>query len=166
MLPLGGILTSRSTFEDKRSRAGKSHTRHPSEDFLLGPPTDLSQLQSGVEKMGLAAANNNDSLTTLPRYRCDGVANSHPEGQLVGSNSGSVSNSRSSTPPFGYLPSLADPSKFSLKTEAPQDKSRKRFTRESFEAKRRESTTSLESSQIDTDDPISLIDPLWPLKRL
>nr|CAD7437881.1 unnamed protein product [Timema bartmani] len=208
-----GILTSRSTFEDKRSRAGKSHTRHPSEDFLLGPPTDLSQLQSGVEKMGTlnddyegrvhgrvcdiacvthpialleterlhhvrhissvgsvsvywAAANNNDSLTTLPRHRCDGVANSHPEGQLVGSNSGSVSNSRSSTPPFGYLPSLADPSKFSLKTEAPQDKSRKRFTRESFEAKRRESTTSLESSQIDTDDPLSLIDSLWPLKRL
>nr|CAD7453993.1 unnamed protein product [Timema tahoe] len=208
-----GILTSRSTFEDKRSRAGKSHTRHPSEDFLLGQPTDLSQLQSGVEKMGTlnddyegrvhgrvcdiacvthpialleterlhhvrhissvgsvsvywAAANNNDSLTTLPRHRCDGVANSHPEGQLVGSNSGSVSNSRSSTPPFGYLPSLADPSKFSLKTEAPQDKSRKRFTRESFEAKRRESTTSLESSQIDTDDPLSLIDSLWPLKRL
>nr|CAD7405110.1 unnamed protein product [Timema poppensis] len=161
-----GILTSRSTFEDKRSRAGKSHTRHPSEDFLLGPPTDLSQLQSGVEKMGLAATNNSDSLTTLPGYRCDSGADSHPAGQLVGSNSGSVSNSRSSTPPFGYLPSLADPSKFSLKTEAAQDKSRKRFTRESFESKRRESTTSLESSQIDTDDPLSLIDPLWPLKRL
>lgn len=47
-----GILTSRSTFDDKRSRGGKSHTRHPSEDFLLGPPTDLSQLQSGIEKMG------------------------------------------------------------------------------------------------------------------
>ncbi|PNF24579.1 hypothetical protein B7P43_G03064 [Cryptotermes secundus] len=47
-----GILTSRSTFDDKRSRQGKSHTRHPSEDFLLGPPTDLNQLQSGIEKMG------------------------------------------------------------------------------------------------------------------
>lgn len=52
---LGGILTSRSTFDDKRSRGGKSHTRHPSEDFLLGPPTDLSQLQSGIEKMGLGS---------------------------------------------------------------------------------------------------------------
>ena len=52
---LGGILTSRSTFDDKRSRVGKSHTRHPSEDFLLGPPTDLSQLQSGIEKMGLGS---------------------------------------------------------------------------------------------------------------
>jgi hypothetical protein len=51
----GGILTSRSTFDDKRSRGGKSHTRHPSEDFLLGPPTDLSQLQSGIEKMGLGS---------------------------------------------------------------------------------------------------------------
>lgn len=47
-----GILTSCSTFEDKRSRGGKCHTRHPSEDFLLGPPTALSQLQSGLEKMG------------------------------------------------------------------------------------------------------------------
>jgi hypothetical protein len=51
----GGILTSRSTFDDKRSRGGKSHTRHPSEDFLLGPPADLSQLQSGIEKMGLGS---------------------------------------------------------------------------------------------------------------
>lgn len=49
---LGGILTSRSSFEDKKLKEGKCHTRHPSEDFLLGPPTDLSQLQSGIEKLG------------------------------------------------------------------------------------------------------------------
>ncbi|XP_063228884.1 tyrosine-protein phosphatase non-receptor type 23 isoform X3 [Bacillus rossius redtenbacheri] len=60
MLMKRGILTSRSTFEDKRGRGGKSHTRHPSEDFLLGPPTDLSQLQSGVEKMGLGAGSSSE----------------------------------------------------------------------------------------------------------
>ncbi|KAJ9584232.1 hypothetical protein L9F63_021437, partial [Diploptera punctata] len=56
-----GILTSRSTFEDKRSRGGKSHTRHPSEDFLLGPATGLSQLQSGIEKMGIQQFSNKGS---------------------------------------------------------------------------------------------------------
>ena len=49
-------MTCGSSFEDKRSRSeGKCHTRHPSQDFLLGPPTGLSQLQSGIEKMGLGS---------------------------------------------------------------------------------------------------------------
>jgi hypothetical protein len=46
----GGILTSRSSFD--APLASKTHVRHPSEDFLLGPGS-LSQLQSGIEKMGL-----------------------------------------------------------------------------------------------------------------
>jgi len=79
---LGGILTSRSTFDDKRSRGGKSHTRHPSEDFLLGPPTDLSQLQSGIEKMGLGSFHTvafiicyiSQSLSLVAGFHCSSYA--------------------------------------------------------------------------------------------
>ncbi|KAK7863656.1 hypothetical protein R5R35_006186 [Gryllus longicercus] len=47
-----GILTSRSSFEDKRNRGTKCHTRHPSEDFLLGAPADLnSKPQNSSEEV-------------------------------------------------------------------------------------------------------------------
>ncbi|GLH05002.1 Tyrosine-protein phosphatase non-receptor type 61F [Gryllus bimaculatus] len=61
-----GILTSRSSFEDKRNRGTKCHTRHPSEDFLLGAPADLSQLQSGLDRMGLDSKSQNSSEEVEP----------------------------------------------------------------------------------------------------
>jgi hypothetical protein len=44
------------------------------------------------------------------------------------------------------------------------DKSRKRFTKENFTSRTKGS--SLELAQEKPDDPLSQLDPLWPLKRL
>ncbi|XP_054282630.1 tyrosine-protein phosphatase non-receptor type 23-like [Macrosteles quadrilineatus] len=63
-----GILASRSSFEEKRT---KSHTRHPSEDFLLGPPKDVMPQESPEKKQSegisseAAASNSSDPLSQL-----------------------------------------------------------------------------------------------------
>ncbi|XP_049813399.1 tyrosine-protein phosphatase non-receptor type 23 isoform X1 [Schistocerca nitens] len=163
-----GILTSCSTFEDKRSRGGKCHTRHPSEDFLLGPPTALSQLQSGLEKMGLDAA----------KQQQETELNENPyvaERKVPLSSAGSsVDNSCSSsgrTSPLVSSPSpsstpffLIDPARFNLKPDASGTKMRRRYSRENFKVKSKD-VTELDIGKDMSDDPLSKIDPLWPLKR-
>jgi hypothetical protein len=79
------------------------------------------------------------------------------------SSAGSVIVSRSSSP----CPSLGlmmDPARFSISPDTVTDKPRRRFTKENFTSKTK--GTSLELSQEKLDDPLSQLDPLWPLKRL
>ncbi|KDR21340.1 Tyrosine-protein phosphatase non-receptor type 23 [Zootermopsis nevadensis] len=163
-----GILTSRSTFDDKRSRGGKSHTRHPSEDFLLGPPTDLSHLQSGIEKMGLVAANSNSNSSDLKhggavQYEATGNRQSSSSSSSGRSTSSSIVGSRSSSPSSCPSGLMVDPTQFSLSTEVMTFRPSKRFTKESFTSKTK--GTSLKLTRENPDDPLSQLDPLWPLKR-
>jgi hypothetical protein len=79
------------------------------------------------------------------------------------SSAGSVIGSRSSSP-SPCLGLMMDPARFSLSPDLVTDKPRRRFTKENFTAKTK--GTSLELTQEKTDDPLSQLDPLWPLKRL
>ncbi|PSN50877.1 hypothetical protein C0J52_12740 [Blattella germanica] len=154
-----GILTSRSTFEDKRSRGGKSHTRHPSEDFLLGPPTDLSQLQSGIEKMGL-------DLTSNSTEKQVEVRNSQTFSRKSSISSrrdsvSSISGSRSSSPGLHSLG--LEFSQFSLSTDGHLDAFKK--AGQGFSSVKARGS-NLKAMNEKSDDPLSQLDPLWPLKRL
>uniref|UniRef100_A0A146M9J2 Tyrosine-protein phosphatase non-receptor type 23 n=1 Tax=Lygus hesperus TaxID=30085 RepID=A0A146M9J2_LYGHE len=70
-----GILTSRSSFEEKRSKT-KSHTRHPSEDFLLNSlkdPTerrtsDASSTSSSSKPADADPLSQIDALWPIKRY--------------------------------------------------------------------------------------------------
>ncbi|XP_069698409.1 tyrosine-protein phosphatase non-receptor type 23 isoform X3 [Periplaneta americana] len=80
----------------------------------------------------------------------------------------SVAGSRSSSPNphLSMLPSglAMDLTRFNLNAEGTPDKSRRRFTRENFTSKTK--GANLELTHEKSDDPLSQLDPLWPLKRL
>ena len=57
-----------------------------------------------------------------------------------------------------------DPARFSLGPDTATDKPRRRFTKENFTSKTE--GAGLELTQEKLDDPLSQLDPLWPLKRL
>ncbi|XP_014253355.1 tyrosine-protein phosphatase non-receptor type 23 [Cimex lectularius] len=60
-----GILASRSTFEEKRTKP-KSHTRHPSEDFLLNTIKDQERRQSDASSTSSSSKpNENDPLSQI-----------------------------------------------------------------------------------------------------
>jgi hypothetical protein len=59
---------------------------------------------------------------------------------------------------------MMDPTQFSLSTDMMADKHRKRFSKENFTSKAK--GISLELTQVKPNDPLSQLDPLWPLKRL
>jgi hypothetical protein len=48
----GGILSSRSSFENKPT-SGSKHQRKPSDDFIMGSGSSLSVIQSSVAKMSM-----------------------------------------------------------------------------------------------------------------
>lgn len=79
------------------------------------------------------------------------------------SSAGSMVVSRSSSP-SPCLGLVMDPARFSLGPDAVTDKPRRRFTKDNFTSKTK--GTSLELTQEKSDDPLSQLDPLWPLKRL
>jgi len=79
------------------------------------------------------------------------------------SSAGSAVVSRSSSP-SPCLGLMMDPARFSLGPDAVTDKPRRRFTKDNFTSKTK--GTSLELTQEKSDDPLSQLDPLWPLKRL
>jgi hypothetical protein len=58
---------------------------------------------------------------------------------------------------------MIDPTQFSLSTEVMTCRPHKRFTKENFTSKTK--GTSLKLTQENPDDPLSQLDPLWPLKR-
>lgn len=72
--------------------------------------------------------------------------------------------SRSSSPSPHSSVTIMDPTRFSLSTDMMADKLRKKFTKENFTSKAK--GMSLELTQEKPDDPLSQLDPLWPLKRL
>ncbi len=58
----GGILTNRAQFGDKLPTKGdKGHRRNPSEDFIMGTSSNLSFIQSSVNKMHVKS---NESVVT------------------------------------------------------------------------------------------------------
>ncbi|CAB3366076.1 Hypothetical predicted protein [Cloeon dipterum] len=144
-----GILTSRSTFD--APLAPKTHVRHPSEDFLLGAGS-LSQLQSGIEKMGLGAANIEWNVTqpeksaTPPPPAEESKSAEPPAAQPVSS----LSELTSLVPDLSTL----TPNKSNTK--------KGRICKEDFEKKRGSLTGSI--SPQGNDDPLSKLDPLWSLK--
>lgn len=146
-----GILTSGSSFEDKRIRSeGKCHTRHPSQDFLLGPPTGFSQLQSGLEKMGLDAPNPTSEM-----------ASQSPGSETKFPASTPLSQPCSPTSSFSVEAShLTDLSHLKIQEKAKEVKP-SRYSAESF----KKATQGLEVPAKNSNDPFSEIDPLWPLKR-
>lgn len=79
------------------------------------------------------------------------------------SSAGSVLASRSSSP-SPCLGLMMDPARFSLSPDTVTDKPHRRFTKENFTSKTK--GTNLELTQDKSDDPLSQLDPLWPLKRL
>jgi hypothetical protein len=79
------------------------------------------------------------------------------------SNASSAVGSRSSSPSFYPSGLMVDPTQFSLNTEVMTNRPHKRFTKESFSSKTR--GTSPKLTYENTDDPLSQLDPLWPLKR-
>ncbi|KAJ1520087.1 hypothetical protein ONE63_004309 [Megalurothrips usitatus] len=140
-----GILTSGSSFEDKRSRSeGKCHTRHPSQDFLLGPPTGLSQLQSGIEKLGLGSASTLLSNAVLQ------VETHAPTIKAETIKSTEVTSSH-----------LTDLSQL-RENIVPKEAKTPRYSAESF---KNLGQGQLAKQEPDADDPFKEIDPLWPLKR-
>ncbi|XP_026289340.1 tyrosine-protein phosphatase non-receptor type 23 isoform X1 [Frankliniella occidentalis] len=137
-----GILTSGSSFEDKRSRSdGKCHTRHPSQDFLLGPPTGLSQLQSGIEKMGLGVQNQSDSNGTK-EFQNEAILSL-------------MSTEKAELTPNSHLTDLSLLNKGNASKES-------KSSAENFKKASQEHLSKHESN---STDPFSEIDPLWPLKR-
>jgi len=79
------------------------------------------------------------------------------------SSAGSLLASRSSSP-SPCLGLVMDPARFSLGPDTVTDKPRRRITKENFTSKTK--GTNLELTQEKSDDPLSQLDPLWPLKRL
>jgi hypothetical protein len=79
------------------------------------------------------------------------------------SSTSSVVGSRSSSPISNPSGLMADQSQFSLSTEVMTCRSHKRFTKDNFTSKTK--GTSLNLTQENPDDPLSQLDPLWPLKR-
>ncbi|KAF4517207.1 hypothetical protein B566_EDAN005260 [Ephemera danica] len=145
-----GILTSRSTFDD--ALAPRTHARHPSEDFLLGPGS-LSQLQSGIEKMGLGSAN--IDWTVPPPVKPP-----------------SPTKAPTPTPAPETVSSLSDLAAFApdpASLSAASGKHKARSSKEEFEARRGSISGSLRSlsphDDSATNDPLSQLDPLWSLKH-
>lgn len=177
-----GILTTRASFDDKLpgSTTTSSHVRHPSEDFILGG--GLAKLQSGIAKLGLSSDSSetkavdsemktettaseislpvgngdvNQDVTT-----CDSKSDAYPQ-TTQASEAADVSQNRngSSDKPVSSITSLLDPSNFTL--DAVNSPVKRKITKENFA----NSKGTLSTSNSDCADPLSLLDPLWSLKK-
>ncbi|GIY93426.1 tyrosine-protein phosphatase non-receptor type 23 [Caerostris extrusa] len=180
-----GILTSRASFDDKLSLSGNtsSHVRHPSEDFILGSG-GLAKLQSGMEKLGLSTSQQNPESATSST-EASVINNGTPE---IGSGDVSTESSQLTDlvaaaeltektedltsiiePPkddksnaektLPLIASLLDPSNFTL--DSTNSPAKKKITKENFAC----SKGSLSTSSTDSADPLSMLDPLWSLKK-
>ncbi|XP_046386380.1 tyrosine-protein phosphatase non-receptor type 23 isoform X2 [Ischnura elegans] len=186
-----GILTSRSTFEEAAkgsiaaSKSSSSHARHPSQDFLLSNSASLSQLQSGMEKMGLASPADSDTFSisshsgeigkaseehqNLPTV---GKVDCKPASNDIGSEEQGASltiNSPMKSESFGSLKNL-----FPLESGSNANvkigkgftqKQKSHFTRENFNVSNTGEAASLAPEKGTPGDPLSQLDPLWSLKK-
>ncbi|XP_059485040.1 tyrosine-protein phosphatase non-receptor type 23 isoform X2 [Neocloeon triangulifer] len=143
-----GILTTRSSFD--APLAPKTHVRHPSEDFLLGPGS-LSQLQSGIEKMGLGAAN---IEWNVPQPETSATPISVEEPPKL---------EHTAAPPVSSLSELTSlvPDLSNL-TPNKSGTKKGRISKEDFEKKPGSLAGSI--SPQEEADPLSKLDPLWSLK--
>lgn len=179
-----GILTSRASFEDKLPVSGStsSHVRHPSEDFILGSG-GLAKLQSGMEKLGLVPNQQNlETENISTETTIDGNSPSHNgSGDVSAENLEPIDSttpeptekvtSPESVPepskdnkgnlekPLPSITSLLDPSNFTL--DGTGSPAKKKITKDNFACSR----GSLSTSSSDSADPLSLLDPLWSLKK-
>lgn len=181
---LGGILTTRASFDVKLpgSANTSSHVRHPSEDFILGG--GLAKLQSGIAKLGLSS-DGSEAKTSEPETKDviqniqsseisatfgngdvkEGVVSENKPEESVKleaeqiDNIESSSRKESSDKLIPSITSLLDPSNFTL--DPASSPAKRKITKENFTT----SKGSLSTSSSDSADPLSQLDPLWSLKK-
>lgn len=176
-------MTTRASFDAKLpgSANTSSHVRHPSEDFILGG--GLAKLQSGIAKLCLSS-DGSETKTSEPETK--DVAQSIPpceipstfgngdmKDDIVSENkiehpakleAEQIDNIESSSrkegdKPLPSITSLLDPSNFTLDPASSPGK--RKITKENFTT----SKGSLSTSSSDSADPLSMLDPLWSLKK-
>ncbi|KAG1697705.1 Tyrosine-protein phosphatase non-receptor type 23 [Nymphon striatum] len=164
-----GILTNQSSFESKQATSTPNrHVRHPSEDFILGSGS-LSTIQSklGMDIPVVAPKSNNMQVSGIDSVACDDINNPDQKGVCLNANLVSkVSDVNANAKPpeedikRNELSSLLDPKTFSLENSGTQTK--RKIGKEDFSSPQK---GSFQKQNVDPNDPLSMLDPLWSVKK-
>lgn len=160
-------MSARLTFDDKKT---KTHTRHPSQDFLQ------DQLKKTRSEMG----SDPDQKATFGNSNDGNVDSDSPshrlENKKCDSNFGSQASSRKSSISSIHSPKFTsklyadmpanltniDPVTFNSSLKSKEEHNIKELSREAFESGK---GALLDRKIEDTSDPLSSLDPLWTIKK-